>query len=100
MISALCCIKTKPPMEGFVSAICQSQSSFSASIVTIKSFSKIHLLGVGCRFDYSRENSGHLPFHHHLPYPPLYQHSTHLHFNGTLPTLAVTLIKPLWQMVY
>jgi WD40 repeat protein len=36
-----------------------------------------------------------LSFHHHLPHPHLYQRSTHLYFNGTLPTLTVTFINHL-----
>ena len=54
---------------------------------------------VGSGFNTFRENSGCLPFHHHFPHPSLLQHSTHLHFNGTIPALTVTFIKDLRQRI-
>ena len=40
-----------------------------------------------------------LSFHYRLPYPHFCQHSSHLHFNTTLPTFTITFINHLPHMV-
>jgi len=55
---------------------------------------------VGHGLDAPEENSGHLSFRHHLPHTHLYQRSTHLYFDTTIPTLTVAFINRLQRGVY
>jgi len=58
------------------------------------------MLLLGYRFRPCQENSRCLSFHNHLPHTRLYQCSTHLYFNGTLPTLTVTVVNHLQHSIY
>ena len=48
---------------------------------------------LGYQFDAIEKNPGYSPFHRHIPHPHLYQRSTHIYFNATIPTLTVAFIN-------